>query len=75
MYTLGNAMVEHEDMAQGGLCTKEEMDELSQFISYGDFKESTLLWISTGACIHQDVCRADSELPIYNLDQLMDVNG
>ena len=31
-------MVEHEDMAQGGLCTKEEMDEWSHFISYGILK-------------------------------------
>ena len=62
-------------MARGGLYTQEEMNEWSHFISYGDFKESTLSQISTGACIHQDVCRADTELPTYNLDRLIDISA
>ena len=56
------------------LYTKEEMDEWSHFISYGDFKESILSRISTGACTHQEFCKATSTLPMYNLDKLTDAN-
>ena len=74
LYTLSDTGLEHEDMAKGGLYTQEEMDEWNHFISYGDFKESTLSRISTGACIHQEFCNAASDLPTYNLDRLIDVN-
>ena len=73
-YTLSDTGIEHEDMARGGLYTREEMDEWSHFISYGDFKESTLSRISTGACTHQEFCKATSTLPMYNLDRLIDEN-
>ena len=64
----------HEDMSRGGLYTNEEINEWEQFITYGTFRESLLNSISTGACVHRDICKTDNQLglPSYNIDRLME---
>ena len=64
----------HEDMSRGGLYTVEEMEMWEKFISYGDFRESLLSSISTGACVHREICKGDAErqLPRYNLNKLLE---
>ena len=66
--------VTHEDMSRGGLYTVEEIEQWEKFISYGDFRESLLSSLSTGACVHRDICKADAErqLPRYNLNKLLE---
>ena len=65
---------EHEDLAQGGVYTTQELDQWEQFISYGTFKSSLLSSISTGACVHKNICTAGNEmgLPSYNLNRLIE---
>ena len=64
----------HEDMSRGGLYTNQELEEWEQFISYGTFKSSLLSSISTGACVHRDICKTGNEmgLPSYNIDRLIE---
>ena len=64
----------HEDMSRGGLYTTEEINEWEQFITYGTFRESLLNSISTGACVHREICKTDNQpgLPSYNIDRLME---
>ena len=66
--------VSHEDMSRGGLYTNQELEEWEQFISYGTFKSSLLSSISTGACIHRQICKTGSnnELPAYNINKLIE---
>ena len=66
--------VTHEDMSRGGLYTTEEIEQWEKFISYGDFRESILSSLSTGACVHREICKADKErqLPSYNLNKLLE---
>ena len=63
----------HEDMSRGGLYTKEELANWEQFISYGNFKTSLISSISTGACVHRQICKFDrGVVPSYNLDRLIE---
>ena len=64
----------HEDMSRGGLYTTEEIEEWEQFITYGTFRESLLNSISTGACVHREICKTNNQqgLPSYNIDRLME---
>ena len=66
--------VTHEDMSRGGLYTNQELEEWEQFISYGTFKSSLLSSISTGACVHRDICKTGGNmgLPSYNIDRLIE---
>ena len=65
--------VTHEDMSRGGLYTGKELEQWEQFIAYGNFRSSLLSSISTGACVHRDICKSDEmELPRYNLDRLIE---
>ena len=68
------ANLTHEDMSRGGLYTVEEIEQWEKFISYGDFRESLLSSLSTGACVHREICKADEErqLPRYNLNKLLE---
>jgi hypothetical protein len=64
----------HEDMSRGGLYTKEELADWEMFISYGDFKTSLISSISTGACVHRDICKSSNTvtMPSYNLNRLIE---
>ena len=64
----------HEDMSRGGLYTTEEIEEWEQFIAYGTFRESLLNSISTGVCVHKEICKADNQqgLPSYNINRLIE---
>ena len=66
--------VTHEDMSRGGLYTNQELEEWEQLISYGTFKSSLLSSISTGACVHRDICKTGGNmgLPSYNIDRLIE---
>ena len=64
----------HEDMSRSGLYTNEELAQWEQFITYGTFRESLLSSISTGACVHKEICKDNKQLglPSYNLDRLIE---
>ena len=64
----------HEDMSRGGLYTNQELEQWEQFIGYGTFKSSLLSSISTGACVHREICKTGGErgLPSYNIDRLIE---
>ena len=61
-------------MSRGGLYTKEELADWEMFISYGDFKTSLISSISTGACVHRDICKSSNTvtMPSYNLNRLIE---
>ena len=60
-------------MSIGGFYTSHELEQWEQFISYGNFRSSLLSSISTGACVHRDICKSNEmDLPRYNLDSLIE---
>ena len=62
----------HEDMSQGGLYTKEELDQWESFLHYGHFKESIIERITTGTCINQECSNGETgNLQNYNLELLI----
>jgi hypothetical protein len=64
----------HEDMSRAGLYTPQELNQWEQFILYGTFRTSLFSSLSTGACIHQEICQAkeESSIPRYSIDRLIE---
>ena len=76
----GNPAIEHtetphEDLSQGGLYTKEEMESWETLIQYQDFHDAITSHISYGVCVNAEHCtpieNTQQFIPSYDLQHLV----
>ena len=57
----------HEDLSDGGIYTKTELDAWTRHIELGDIVDAVTKTITYGVCQAQDQCESHPDMPSYDL--------